>query len=185
MANPATATAGDNSNPAAWSPATMIREHKNSFDDDDEDEDAFADPSGVAFLAASRVADEGNDDNEFGGFVSSDKPKAVNGLNGTGDVVDDYEDPFGRFVSDTGAAGKEVIWTSFASEFGQFDKMGISHSGSSIATDVVETPERKVDDNVVKAVVTGEERGNHNETRPVVEAGKEEEIVQEGEISAF
>ncbi|RUS16783.1 SIT4 phosphatase-associated protein-domain-containing protein [Endogone sp. FLAS-F59071] len=180
----ATATTGNNSNSAAWSAATMIREHKNSFDDDDEDDDTFADPSGVAFLAASRVADEGSGDNEFGGFVSSGKPKA--GPNGTGDVVDeDYEDPFGRFVSDTGAAGKEVTWTSFASEFGQFDKMSISNSGSSITADVVEVQERKVDDNVVKAVVTGEERGSHNETRPVVKAGKEDEIVQEGEISEF
>jgi len=121
---PAEKTEGDHSfeNEAADASWAM-RQPKNPFEEEDEiinEEDPFASRAGDPFSQDDNSFDKNDDD--FGGFVSAGDDAATSGLER------DTEDPFSQFEQE---ASKEVSWSSFASDFGEFEKLKVTNVESS------------------------------------------------------
>lgn len=100
--------------------AWAMREPQNPFEEEDEvtnEEDPFAARTSDPF---SQDDDGfGKNDDDFGGFVGassddSNQPSAEK----------DAQDPFSQFEQD---AKKEVSWSSFASDFGEFEKLKVTN----------------------------------------------------------
>ncbi|KAG2176112.1 hypothetical protein INT43_005345 [Umbelopsis isabellina] len=88
-----------------------MRQPQNPFDEEDEiadEEDPFATQASDPF---------GGDTDDFGGFVSAGNENETGNKKAA-------EDPFGQFEQE---AEKEVSWSNFASDFGEFEKLKVTN----------------------------------------------------------
>jgi hypothetical protein len=101
---------------ATWA----MRQPKNPFAEEDDDEivnedDPFAPRASDPFSQDDDTFDK-NADDDFGGFVGAG--------DGGAKSARDTEDPFSQFEQE---ASKEVSWSSFASDFGEFEKLKVTN----------------------------------------------------------
>lgn len=89
-----------------------MRQPQNPFDEEDEiadEEDPFATQASDPFGSG--------DADDFGGFVSAGNENETGNKKAA-------EDPFGQFEQE---AEKEVSWSNFASDFGEFEKLKVTN----------------------------------------------------------
>jgi hypothetical protein len=101
--------------------AWAMREPKDPFEEEDEvvnEEDPFATRGSDPFSQEEDGDGFGKDDDDFGGFVGASDDTNVQG------TEKDTQDPFSQFEQE---ARKEVSWSSFANDFGEFEKLKVTN----------------------------------------------------------
>lgn len=113
-----------------------MREPQNPFEEEDEvinEEDPFAARTNDPFGQDDDGDGFGKNDDDFGGFVG-----ASDDSNQPQSAEKDAQDPFSQFEQD---ARKEVSWSSFASDFGEFEKLKVTNVESPTVEVLTQPPE--------------------------------------------